>query len=151
MKEIRKIIFATDFSDVSQDALETAQTLQKATGAELEVIHVFDPTAFEMPAPYHFMPGVENWLDEHFRGMRERGQKALAELCPKLGNCPGVFIEGRPGVKIVEHADNNGADLLILGTHGHKGWNRLVLGSVAEYVVRHAKCPVLTVKPMESK
>jgi len=60
-----------------------------------------------------------------------------------------IFAEGQAGREIVRVAEEHHASMLILGTHGYTGWNRLTLGSIAEYVVRHAPCPVLTVKPRE--
>ncbi|MBA2659107.1 MAG: universal stress protein [Nitrosospira sp.] len=57
-----------------------------------------------------------------------------------------IFVEGRTGKEIVRIAAEHHVDLLILGTHGYSGWDHLTIGSIAEFVVRHASCPVLTVK-----
>lgn len=149
MANIKKILFATDFSETSKDAQQMAAELQDRLGAVLEIIHVFDPNSFEMPAPYYLMPGVDKWIDDHFSVVRERGRNMLNELCPNMNDCKGHFVEGRPGKTIAEFAEKHGFHLIIMGTHGHTGWNRLMLGSIAEYVVRHAKVPVLTVKPTE--
>lgn len=147
MKDIKKILLATDFSDISKKALETVVYLKENLGSSVDVIHVFDPTAFEMPAPYYFMPGVEQWVDEHFSGMRDKGRSALNDLLPELGGeAHAHFLEGKPGKTIVRFAEENGFDLIVMGTHGHSGLNHLILGSVAEYVVRHAPCGVLTIK-----
>ena len=148
MTDIKKILFATDFSDNANGARNMASYMQQKLGCAIEVLHVFDPRAFETPAPYYFMSGVESWLDEHLSGMRERGRTALDELCPQL-EANGHFVEGKPGKVICEFANDHEADLIIMGTHGYSGWDRLVMGSVAEYVIRHAGCPVLTVKPDE--
>lgn len=150
MREIKKILFATDFSPISKNAMDTALLLRKSLDADLEVIHVYDPGSFEMPAPYYFMPGVETWIDEHFSNLKERGRNALQALLPELGEkTVGHFIEGQPGKKISEYANEHDIDLVVLGTHGHTGFNRLIMGSVAEYVLRHAHCGVLTIKPAE--
>jgi nucleotide-binding universal stress UspA family protein len=151
MNELNRILFATDFSETSKDAERLAKELQQRLGAELEIIHVFDPNSFEMPAPYYMMPGVDKWIDDHFAVMRDRGRDMLNELCPTMNNCKGHFVEGRPGKTIVDFAEEHGFDLIVMGTHGHTGWNRLMLGSIAEYVVRHAAVSVLTVKPKEAK
>lgn len=97
------------------------------------------------------MPGVETWIDQRFDELRKSGEKALNDLCAEIGRCRGHFVEGRPGAKIVEFAKENGTDLIIIGTHGHTGWDRLVLGSVAEHVIRHVDGAVLTVKPEDRK
>lgn len=152
MKDIRKILFATDFSETSQKALDTTLYLKKELGCEVHVIHVFDPSVFEMPAPYYFMPGVENWLDEHLTGMKDKGRNALNDLMPGLGaDCHGHFIQGKPTQAIVKFAEENGIDLIVMGSHGHSGVNHLLMGSVSEHVARHAPCAVLTIKPDKQK
>ena len=147
MTEIKTMVLATDFSDISKNALEMALVLRDSLGCSLDVVHCFDPTAFEMPAPYYFMPGVEQWIDKHFSNIKNRGRNALDELLPEIGdNCKSHFLEGKPGKTLVDFAHKNDVDLIVMGTHGHKGLNHLIMGSVAEYVVRHAACAVLTVK-----
>lgn len=151
MKEVKKILFSTDFSPTSNDAMELALLLKNQLNANLEVVHVFDERAFEVPAPYYFMPGVDEWLDKHFSGLREKGRKALSDLCEnQLKGCSSHFLEGRPGKTIVKIAKENGFDMIVFGTHGYRGWDRMVLGSVADYVVKHAHCTTVTVKPPES-
>jgi len=62
-----------------------------------------------------------------------------------------IFAEGDPGHEIVRIAEELNADLIVLGTHGYTGWKRFTLGSVAELVVRHAPCAVLTIRPKEKQ
>jgi len=147
MKKIERIAFATDFSMVSEKAKYVAVNLKDTLGCKLDVIHVYDSTSLMMPIPYGAMPGVELWVNQNFGAFREQGRRALDELCPELGDgCRAVFLEGVPGKTIVEYAEKNDIDLIIMGTHGHSGLDRLMLGSIAEYVVRHASCPVMTLK-----
>lgn len=146
-KTIKKIVLATDFSETSAAAREMALNMRDNLAAELDVVHAFDPVSFEMPAPYYFMPGADNWLRDRLDNLREQGKKGLEDHCREMGVKRFHFLEGNPGEEIVKHAENDGADLIIVGTHGHTGLNRLLLGSVAEYIVRHAEVPVLTVKP----
>ena len=147
MKAFKKVIFTTDFRETSQKAREAAELLRKTMDCDLEIVHVFDSATLEVPAPYYFMPGVDNWMAEHLDKMRTRGREALDHLCAEMGGVPGYFLEGKPGHVLTEFAAERGADLIVMGTHGHTGWDRMVLGSVAEYVVRHADCGVLTIKP----
>jgi len=150
--EIKKLMLATDFSDASSRAAATARELASRLGAELDLVHVFDPSGMYMPAPYYFMAGVDHWIEDHLKACRDRGKASLAQLALELGGRVEThFIEGRPGHEVVEFARQRAVDMLILGTHGHTGLNRLVLGSIAEYVVRHAACMVLTVKGREEK
>ncbi|CAM2006362.1 universal stress protein [Acanthopleuribacter pedis] len=150
MEDIRKILFATDFSAISAKAQDYALFLRDKLGCELEIVHVFDPDTFNMPTPYYFMPGVETWLDDHITTMKKKGREALDEISATTGDCPTTFLEGKTGSALCEFANEHKFDMIVMGTHGHTGFNRLILGSVAEYVVRHAHCSVLTIKPNET-
>ncbi|MCB1050655.1 MAG: universal stress protein [Acidobacteria bacterium] len=144
---IQKILLATDFSECSKRAIDAAKDLMTRMNTQLEIVHVFDPSGMYMPAPYYFMAGIDRWIEDHIKACRERGMHSLETLANELGgNVRTHFIEGKPGHEIVEFAKNQNVDMIVLGTHGYTGLNRLVLGSVAEYVVRHADCMVLTVK-----
>lgn len=148
MKEIKRIMFASDFSEASREARMTALSFCRQMGAELHVVHVFDLTSLQMPSPYYFLPGVDTWMDEQIETVRSNGKTMLANLAKELGiEVVPHFVEGRPGKEIVKAAESNHIDMVVLGTHGYTGLNRLIMGSVAEYVVRNATCPVLIVKP----
>ena len=147
MNEIKKILFATDFSDVSRNAEDRLSGLMDKLGGRLEIVHVFDPDEFNIPGPYYFMAGLEKWLTDHYDAVRQRSKKALDELCRKFGDVPGHFEEGQPGKQIVALAKRLNSDLIVMGTHGHKGWNHFLLGSVAEYVIRRAPCDLWAIKP----
>ncbi|SCX96385.1 Nucleotide-binding universal stress protein, UspA family [Nitrosospira sp. Nl5] len=147
---IRKIILATDFSEASQDAVRYAVWMAQSLKVELKLLHVFEPSGWMVPSPYYYTPGFEEWVDASLEKTRQRGKESLDELAESLGmQVETIFVEGRTGKVIVSVAAEHNADLLILGTHGYTGWNHLTLGSIAEYVVRHASCPVLTVKPRQ--
>lgn len=147
MKEVNNILFATDFSETSKNAEAMAQQLRDRLGATLHLVHIFDAKAFEIPAPYYFMPGADSWIDERIEGLRNKGQAALKEYGEKIGNCQLHFIEGKPGSELVQLAKDKNVDMIVMGTHGHTGLDRVLMGSVAEYVMRHTDIPVLTVKP----
>ncbi|MEO7464587.1 MAG: universal stress protein [Nitrosospira sp.] len=145
---IRKIILATDFSEASQDAVRYAVWMAKSLQAELELLHVFEPNGWMVPSPYYFTPGFEQWVDASLEKTRQKGKESLEKLAESLDmQVETIFVEGRTGKEIVRIAAERRVDLLILGTHGYTGWDHLTIGSVAEFVVRHASCPVLTVKP----
>lgn len=139
MLAIRRILHPTDFSDLSRSALDLAAALARDHGAELLVLHVAPPpvagvidgVTVELPT---------GWLDE----TRDR----LARVRPADPAVPVAHrLEmGDAGREIVRVATEAGADLIVLGTHGRGGLSRLVVGSVAEMVMRKAPCPVLTVK-----
>lgn len=148
---IKKIILATDFSDTSKDAGYHALFLAQTYKAELKALHVFDTSAWNVPSNYYLAPagpGGFSGFVEGFEEARQRGKDALTELAKSFDmEVETIFTEGDPGHEIVRVAEEINADLIVLGTHGYSGWKRFTMGSVAELVVRHAPCAVLTIKP----
>lgn len=144
--EFKRILFATDFSETSQKALEAARRLRDQMSAELEVLHVFDKEAFDTPLPYGMMPGAATWSQEHVTKIREHAQKHLDDVRVQLGDVDGHFVEGNAGEEIVHYAEARDVDLIVMGTHGFKGMRRVLMGSVAEYVLRHTDRALLTIK-----
>jgi len=135
----RKILFPTDFSPYGQEALRWATSLARDTGATLIIVHVEEP-----PMAYG---GGEMYLGAE-EGDREELRAALVKVVP---TDPKVTFQhkllvGDPATAIVEAAQQEGADFIVMGTHGRTGLTRLLMGSVAEAIVRKAQCPVLTVK-----
>jgi len=135
----RKIVFPTDFSPFGQEALRWATSLARDSGATLIIVHVEEP-----PMSY----GGGEVLIGGDEGNRELLRKSLVQVVP---TDPAVSFEhkllvGDPATAVVEAANEENADLIVLGTHGRTGLTRLLMGSVAEAVVRRAKCPVLVVK-----
>ncbi len=133
---IKKIILATDFSDISKDASFHALLLAHTYQAELKILHVFDTSARNVPSSYSFIEEA-----------RQRGKDALKELAKSFDlEVETIFIEGDPGHEIVRVAEELNADLIVLGTHGYTGWKRFTIGSVAEFVIRHAPCAAFVVR-----
>ncbi|HZN36526.1 MAG TPA: universal stress protein [Pirellulaceae bacterium] len=134
-----KIVFPTDLSKTSTAALGWATVLARDTGATLVIVHVEEP-----PVAYG---GGELYYGMDV-GDREKLQQALAGVRPAD---PGVkfvhkLLVGNPARAIVQTAKDEQADLIVMGTHGRTGLLRVLMGSVAEMVVREAQCPVLTVR-----
>lgn len=142
----RKLMVPFDFSDQSRYALETARDLAKSHGSELLVVYVVEPPLNpEVYMPLHdystgFSP--ENLLGEVRPKLAEEVEKILG---PEVGYTLEI-LEGRSAARITELAEQRGVDLILISTHGRTGWQRVVLGSVTEKVVRLAGCPVLTLK-----
>lgn len=144
----KKILVAYDFSDDSRAALHAALDLGRRFGAEVHLVHV-TPRHLEILSPYdmHLPPPLAREMEETARVELE---KPLAEIrAAGLGG--EVHIrEGDASDGIAAEAERLGADLVVMGTRGHSGLRRLVLGSVAERTLRVAPCPVLTVKGQEA-
>jgi nucleotide-binding universal stress UspA family protein len=139
MLQVRTILHPTDFSKSSDAAFELACSLARDYGARLIVTHVAEP-----PVP---MYGDGLVLPPPQASM----EPLRAQLCQILSKDPKVRVEhrlceGDAGTEILRLAREVDCDLIVLGTHGRTGLGRLLMGSVAEQIVRRASCPVLTVK-----
>lgn len=153
MPNIKRVMYPTCFTSESQEAEKYAIWLTKQSGGELHLVHVFDQSALEIPAPYFMLPSAEHWVQHRLGEVMSRVEQELNALADRLRESVTVhvkMVEGKPGHEIVGYAKQNQIDMVVMGTHGYTGLDRLVLGSVAEYVVRHACCPVLTIKPLKS-
>src|SRR6266540_392531 len=140
------VLVGIDFSEESQRALAAAKTVaSKAKDAELHLIHVLPVPSGDGAAEVRAtrMLQYTNLIDDARREL-----DALAAQAASAGvRVAGHVRVGRPAVEIAQLASDLAADLVCVGTHGRKGINRLLLGSVAEGLVRHAPCPVLAVRP----
>lgn len=139
----KNIVLATDFSDYASDAMRYAVSIARDTGATVHLVH-----AVEDP-PHSADRGFGGFQAE--AEVESDAEKTLAEIKLPDENIPVVrkLLHGAPDVEIVQYAKEVEADMVVLGTHGHTGLMRVLLGSVAESVVRKAHCPVLTVKQPE--
>lgn len=149
---IERIILATDFSDTSKDAGHHALMLAQNHKAELKALHVFDTSVWTVPAQYYLEPAgpVFTGITEDLEKARQRGKDEIKKLAKSFSmDVEAIFTAGDPGHEIIRVAEELNADLIVLGTHGYRGWKRFTIGSVAEFVVKHAHCAVLTIKPKE--
>lgn len=157
MTTLHKILVPTDFSECSEAACDMASTLARRLGASIELLHVDEPPAwqgFVIPELVVSMPNEAGTSLHEF--VQTRARRALEHLVEKLHSAGvarvGQRIEvGQPEAVIVRIAQETGCDLIVIGTHGRKGLERLMMGSVAERVVRQAMCPVLTVRQTASE
>jgi nucleotide-binding universal stress UspA family protein len=143
MISLDTVLVAFDFGETSQKALSYGRNLTRAFGGRLHVLHVADVIATSASQFYPDHPGDPELRAELL------ALKQLRALLPQGSAELAVRIAGSPGGAIVKHAESIGADVIVVGTHGRDGVSRLLMGSVAEYVVRHAPCPVLVVRRNE--
>lgn len=144
----KKILLPIDFSECSKPALEYAARLARDISADLHLLHVWELPDF-VP---RVMPG-EGFLDHRALGdlVERRAREALDAFVlqaerREIPITSAALAIGVPSRTIVEAAAVGGYDLLVVGTHGRTGFSHVMLGSVAERIVRHAPCPVLTVR-----
>jgi nucleotide-binding universal stress UspA family protein len=132
----KTIVFPTDFSTASDAAMPHAEALAKSSNARLLIVHVEEPPlAYGGGELYYGLPEPSS----------ERILAMLEDVRPKDPAVPFVhrLTMGDPAGEIVRIAGDEGAEMIVLGTHGRTGMTRLLMGSVAEAIVRRAPCPVL--------
>ena len=144
MKEIKKILCAVDLSEHSAAVAEYA-TMAKGLGAS--VIVVYTAPSLSQYVGFHVPPNtIENFVGEIVSGAEKSMDAFVAENFPGV-DAKGQVLIGYAAEEILTRANDEGADLIVMGTHGRKGIDRILFGSVAEKVVKNASMPVLTVRP----
>jgi nucleotide-binding universal stress UspA family protein len=145
--DIRKVLFPTDFSHYNDAALEVASTLASEANAKLDILHVDDmrdvnvtlaDLGYVLPTEMEDRPAV-----------RER----LAQVVPPVAGLryEHHYLKGTPVSEITQFAEREHIDLIVMASHGRTGLWRILMGSVAEGVMRKAACPVLIVKQPSHK
>jgi nucleotide-binding universal stress UspA family protein len=142
------ILVPTDFSEASKLALNAASMLAKQIGAKVTVVHVHDPEALRPPATLGWSPAQQDEVEHEVEEAVAKSLEALRddELAGLEDLDTVVLRDTSPAHAIVKYAEKIGADLVIIATHGRTGLKHLLIGSVAERVVRHAAMPVLTLR-----
>ncbi|MCA1593512.1 MAG: universal stress protein [Acidobacteria bacterium] len=147
---IRTILLPTDFSECAGHAVPFAADLARLLGARIICLHAVEPiapavglTAVAEPLPTADIGGL----------LEESAERELPKIAERK-ECAGLDVEdvvthGEAASEIVRVARERGADLIVVSSHGRTGLGRILFGSTAESVVRHAHCPVLVVKPTE--
>jgi len=145
MKNFSTVLVAVDFSDSSDNAFQMALTMAKSFSAKLLVLHVInepvDMRGFYVP--HISFERLENEI-------KEGAEKLMESFCRSnladFKNYETVIVSGLPYEEIIGQADEKGADLIVIGTHGRSGLDHVLFGSTAEKVVRKSRIPVLTVR-----
>lgn len=142
MSRTTGVLLATDLGPASAHAADRALDLAARLSAPLLIVSVIDPLRLRLPGG-RFATRVDQ-----VRASREAAAQELVARGRERG-VPATFLiwEGEPGESIVAAAEAERAELIVVGSHGRGGVGRLLMGSVSEYVVRHAACPVLVVRP----
>ena len=150
MLAIKNILVATDFSECSATALTYGRALAHQFGAKLHVLHAVETSGIDLAGADAYVAT----FPELSIAMEEEARQTLDALLTAddrvtIGAKAIVRTRETPARTIVEYANDEAIDLIVIGTHGRRGVSHLVMGSVAEKVVRTAPCPVLTVRHPE--
>jgi nucleotide-binding universal stress UspA family protein len=145
MKNIQRILCAVDFAEYSPQVAEYAQTLAERLGAAVHVLYVA-PTLSQYVGFQVAPSSIENFVGEILSGAEQTMENFLQEHFTDI-EVTGHVLTGYAAEEILKYAEENSMDLIIMGTHGRKGIDRILFGSVAERVVKSAHVPVLTVRP----
>ena len=142
-----RILVPTDFSEPSDAALDYARRLARRFGASLHLLHVIEPFAAAGMVSNEMYNGT---TPGQYELLVKEAQAKFAQRAFPPGREPGKttteVMTGRSAQTIVDYASDHGFDLIVMGTHGRTGLAHLLMGSVAEHVVRTASCPVMTVR-----
>ena len=146
--DVRSILVPTDFSECARHAVPVAAEFARLLGARVVCLHVVEPVV----QPIGWTPAAEPMpapeLGERLEEAAARDLPAFSESEEFAGlEVEHVLARGEPAAEIVRVAEERGAGLIVISSHGRTGLGRILFGSTAESVVRHARCPVLVVKP----
>lgn len=145
--KLERILTPVDFSDTSRAALEWSVALAQKVGAQVTILHAYEMPTYAFPeVALALTPELVKRIAEDSEAMVNEWVKAYA----KSGVVQGVVKAGPAWEQINEVAQAIDADLIVVGTHGRRGLSRLLLGSVAERVVRSAVRPVVTIRPADA-
>lgn len=139
----KHVLVATDFSDNAKPAIDLAVEVARGSNAALTLVHVADVSAYAYSGMA--MTAVD-LITPVLEAAHEALDRALAELRKRVPEAKAILRQGITADEVVAAVGSVGADLVVIGTHGRTGMRHLVLGSVAEKVVRLSPVPVLTVR-----
>ena len=145
---VKNILVPVDYSESGDAAMAYAESLAREYGAEMHLVHVYEQTFAYVDAGF---AGAPVPADVQPADLKEEEAK-LEQITP-AGDIKfrRAFLVGSPTDDLVKYAKDNKIDLVVMGTHGRTGLTRLLMGSVAEGVVRRSPCPVLTIKQPAEK
>lgn len=143
-KVLRKILIATDGSEAARKAANFGVQIAGLSDAKVYSVYVIDTT------PYYSIPLDQVWSKEVYEQLEQMGKEIVSDV-ENTAKAAGLeteasVLKGDPAARIVNFAEEQNVDMIVVGSHGIGGFERLVIGSVSEKVVRHAKVPVLVVR-----
>jgi nucleotide-binding universal stress UspA family protein len=146
---MQRILCPIDFSESADHALRYAAALAETFSAELTLLHVVAPVVAALPGDTTLPDTLQADIDDLAEACRERLEQTVGKMAANGVPVQHKILNGVPFVEIIRYARESETDLIVMGTHGRTGLGHLLIGSVAERVVRKSPCPVLTVKHPE--
>ncbi len=149
LPRVKRILAPTDFSPGAESALQWASSLGEAYHAEVVILHILDLSlagVAGLPTEFAAMPAAAELIDR----LRAETKTEMARVTAQFPRAKAVVRETIPRTGILDVAREVEADLIVMGTHGRTGLAKIFFGSAAEYVVRHSRIPVLTVRQDET-
>ncbi len=146
MLPVKRILCPTDFSEPSYRSLAVAREFASLFGAELFLLHVVPPPTHLSIPDAAIALDTESYRKSVLKVSTDMLEKVVEVQVPPNIQCRTQVAEGQPAETIVQIADQDEVDMIVISTHGHTGWRHIVFGSVAEKVVRLSKHAVLTVR-----
>jgi nucleotide-binding universal stress UspA family protein len=146
MLTLKTVLVPTDFSEASESALRYGKAMAEAFGASLHVVHVMEDLLAHAWAAEVYVSSMPQLRDEIEKESRHRLGALLTDEERKTLRAETALLAGNPFLEIIRYAKTHGVDLIVMGTHGRGPIAHMLLGSVAEKVVRKSPCPVLTVR-----
>lgn len=141
----KKILCPVDFSEFTGDVVTYAADISKQYGAELHVLHVIPNLTYFTPYESFLTP--ENLVAME-KNIQDEVDRDFKKVLSKVGvDVRKVVRTGVAFVEIIDYAKTEGIDLIVMGTHGRSGIEHILIGNVAEKVVRKSPCPVMTIRP----
>jgi len=141
---IKRILVGTDFSEPARRATDAAVDLARALGASLVVLHVTPAVEYvDYEGNLAHLHEGKAFQDAIRKAAQDAGAAELSRIQKSGATATYVALDGPPTETLCTYAEQNGIDLIVVGTHGRTGLQRLLMGSVAETVVRRAHVPVL--------
>lgn len=144
MKAIKEIVAPIDLEEHSEKLIEYTAYIAEKLGANISFVHVVEP----YPSVGDIDLGTDT-MQEFTRMRLQYAEKTLSELAEKYPNCSTKILKGVVADEVIDYAKRKEAGLIVIGTHGTKGIEKLLLGSVAERVVKNAHCPTLVMNPFK--
>jgi nucleotide-binding universal stress UspA family protein len=146
MLTLKTVLVPTDFSEASESALRYGKAMAEAFGASLHVVHVMEDLLAHAWAAEVYVSSMPQLRDEIEKESRQRLDTLLTDAERATLRAETALLAGNPFLEIIRYAKAHGVDLIVMGTHGRGPIAHMLLGSVAEKVVRKSPCPVLTVR-----